>query len=68
MRFRPALLAAGIKDFHWHDWRHQACTSMMENGADQMAVTDVLGWDSPKYLRRYTNLRMKTLAKAMSLA
>lgn len=64
--FRPALVRAGIKDFRWHDWRHQAATEMSEAGASEVAIATVMGWKDTKHIRRYTNLRMKSLSKAMS--
>lgn len=64
--FRPALRRAGIEDFRWHDWRHQAATDMQEAGAGDVAITTIMGWQDTKYLRRYTNLRAKSLSKAMA--
>lgn len=64
--FRPALKRAGIVDFRWHDWRHQASTDMSESGASEVAIATVMGWKDTKYLRRYTNLRMKSLRKSMA--
>lgn len=66
--FRVALARADITDFRWHDWRHVATTNMIEAGADPVAVTTIMGWESPKYLMRYANLQRKSLAKAMALA
>lgn len=66
--FRPALRRAGIKDFRFHDGRHQCCTSMIDNGANPMAVSDAMGWTSGTYIKRYTNLQANSLKKAMALA
>ena len=63
--FRPALRGARIEDFRFHDFRHVAVSNMIENGAEQMAVVDIMGWKDPRYLARYTNLRMASLVKAM---
>lgn len=66
--FRVALRKAGIKNFRWHDWRHQAATTMVENGGCDVAICDIMGWKDPRHLLRYANLKMKTLHKTMSLA
>lgn len=66
--FRRCLRLAGIKDFRFHDWRHQCATTMIENGANHVAVSQVMGWESPNYLNRYANLRREALIKAALLA
>lgn len=65
--FRPALRAAGIKDFRFHDGRHIATTDLIKAGAGSVAVQTIMGWTSGNFLRRYTNLGMKTLQDTMSL-
>ena len=64
---RRALRVAGIKDFRFHDGRHIATTDLIEAGANDVAVQTIMGWTSSNYLRRYTNLRMKTLQDTISL-
>ena len=66
--WRPALAAAGIEDFTFHDLRHCATTAMIEAGADPVSVAKIMGWKSTQFLMRYTNLGMATLAKAASKA
>lgn len=66
--FRPALKRCGIKDFRWHDWRHQAATTMIDAGANTVAVCSIFGWVDPRNLLRYSNLKMKSLHAAMALA
>jgi integrase len=62
---RVAVRRAGIKDWRFHDCRHQATTELLEAGASEMAVTTTMGWQSGTYIRRYGNLRRKTLQEAM---
>lgn len=66
--FRVALRVAGIKDFRFHDLRHVFVTHLLERGAEHVAVTHLAGWESPSYIKRYGNLRLNSLTKAMSLA
>lgn len=66
--FRICLRLAAIKDFRFHDWRHQCVTTMVENGANHVAVSQAMGWESPQYLNRYANLKRQSLIKAAMLA
>lgn len=62
---RVAARRAGIKDWRMHDTRHQTTTELREAGAPDAAVEAWMGWKSGHYIRRYTNLRAKTMQDAM---
>jgi integrase len=61
--FKNACTAAGIEDCHLHDLRHEAISRLFEIGYQIHEVQLVSGHTSWKSLKRYTNLRPKTLAK-----
>lgn len=65
--YRVARKRAGIVDLRIHDARHYATTELIERGADPMSVTTIMGWKNGSYIKRYTNLSMKSLQKTMAL-
>jgi len=43
----------GIKDFHWHDWRHVFVTLARKSGKADRAIMRVTGHKTDSMLRRY---------------
>ena len=60
-----ALMKAGIKDFHWHDLRHEAVSRLFERGMNPMEVASVSGHKTMQMLKRYTHLRAADLLLKM---
>ena len=54
--FWRALREAGIKDFHWHDWRHTGASRLLMRGASLRAVQEFLGHKSLAMTTRYAHL------------
>jgi len=63
--FSYCLKKAGIKDFRFHDLRHKAVTTLIENGNNEHMVADVAGWKSTKMLKNYRHIN--TLKSAQSI-
>lgn len=62
--FHRACQELGISDLHFHDLRHEATSRLFEAGLTIERVALVTGHKDWKMLRRYTNLRPKSLHKA----
>ena len=54
--FWRGLRDAGIKDFHWHDWRHTAASRLLMRGASLRAVQEFLGHKTLAMTTRYAHL------------
>ena len=50
------LKAAGIKDFHWHDQRHDYASQHVMAGTDVYTLMKLLGHSSPKITMRYAHV------------
>lgn len=54
--FRLAVKAAGIKDLHFHDSRHEACSRMaLLPGMDVIKLAKIIGHRDPRSLMIYFN-------------
>jgi len=51
--FASACNKAGIEGLRFHDLRHTAATRMIENGANIVAVKEILGHSSLEMTMRY---------------
>ena len=51
-----ALHAANIEDFHWHDMRHDAASSLLTSGATLSEVGEILGHRCAEMTKRYSHL------------
>lgn len=63
--FRPAVAAAGIRDFHWHDLRHTFASRMVMAGKSLVAVQQLLGHASIKMTMVYAHLAPEHLEDAV---
>ncbi len=51
----------GLKDFHFHDLRHEAVSRFVEAGLSDQEVSAISGHKSMQMLKRYTHLRAEDL-------
>ena len=56
---------AGIKDFVFHDLRHEATSRMVEAGLSLLEVQSITGHSNAEMVRRYTHLDTLKLARKM---
>lgn len=66
-RFRRAIRAAGIADFHIHDLRHTFASWLVSEGVDLIKVRDLLGHTSISMTERYAHLMPNRLEAAVSV-
>ena len=58
---------AKIKDFRFHDLRHDFASSLVMNGVDLYRVKELLGHGSIEITQRYAHLAPHTLAEAVEV-
>lgn len=63
--FRAARLLAGMDYLHFHDLRHSAASSMINEGVDLYTVGAVLGHKSASSTKRYAHLATDSLREAI---
>lgn len=63
--FERTVHRAGIRDFRFHDLRHEAISRMFEKGLTVMEVAQISGHQTLQMLKRYTHLQMGDLAKKL---
>jgi integrase len=56
VRWRRIREAAGLVDFHWHDWRHTCASLLAQGGATLLEIGATLGHRSPAATARYAHL------------
>ncbi|MBF0131075.1 MAG: site-specific integrase [Magnetococcales bacterium] len=56
---------AGLKDFHFHDLRHEAVSRMVEMGLSDQQVSAISGHQTLQMLKRYTHLRGEDLGEVL---
>lgn len=66
--FENAVLAAGIRDFRWHDLRHCAASYMAMSGVPLRTIGEVLGHRSVAMTMRYSHLSGECLTEAVAEA
>jgi integrase len=63
--FKRAIKRAGLLDFHFHDLRHTAITSMAEKLPNLIELSAVTGHKSLAMLKRYYHPNIEDLAKKL---
>lgn len=65
-KFRAIFTAAGLKDFHFHDLRHEStCRFFLSTDFSDLTIAKITGHRSMKMLMRYANLRGSEVAGRM---
>ncbi len=59
--WQTCLKLAGIKDFRFHDTRHIAATTLVDNGTPERAVMDIAGWRTNMLSTYYKSSSKKAL-------
>ena len=54
--WHPALTAAAVEDFRWHDLRHTYASRLVRSGTDLRTVASLLGHHSLQMVMRYSHL------------
>ena len=65
--FKPALKAAGISDFKWHDLRHTFASWLVQDGVPLDRVSKLLGHKSLTMTTRYAHLAPNQLHEDVAL-
>lgn len=63
--FRPALAAAGIRNFRWHDLRHTYASVLTAAGVPPIVLRDLLGHKTLEMTARYSHLAPQALTEAV---
>ncbi len=63
-----AKLRAGLRDFRFHDLRHEAVSRLVEAGLGDQEVATISGHKSMQMLKRYTHLRAEDLVAKLDKA
>ena len=63
--FIRACGRAEVKNFHFHDLRHEATSRLFEKGLNPIEVASITGHKTLQMLKRYTHLRAEDLAKKL---
>ena len=58
----PALEAAGVTNFHFHDLRHTTASMLAAQGASLLEIADVLGHKTLAMVKRYSHLVVENKA------
>jgi integrase len=64
--FVPAVRAAGIKNFRWHDVRHTYASRLRQTGTPLGNIAELLGHKGLAMSRRYAHLSISNLHEAVS--
>jgi integrase len=64
--FERACKRAGIYNFHFHDLRHTAASSMAMGGVDLMSIKQILGHKTIQMTLRYSHLSPGHLRNAVA--
>ncbi len=57
---------AGVRNFRWHDWRHQFATDLNRQGVQAGVIRKLLGHRSLETTQRYITVDEDTLTKAVT--
>jgi integrase len=64
--FAPAVRAAGIKDFRWHDLRHTYASRLRQAGVPLGNIAELLGHRQLIMSQRYAHLSISNLHEAVA--
>ncbi|MGC2266136.1 MAG: site-specific integrase [Candidatus Acidiferrales bacterium] len=64
--FVPAVRAAGIKNFRWHDLRHCFASRLRQTGTPLGNIAELLGHKGLVMTRRYAHLSISNLHEAVA--
>jgi integrase len=65
--FVPAVRAAGINNFRWHDCRHTYASRLRQRGVPLGNIAELLGHKGLSMTRRYAHLSISNLHQAVAL-
>ncbi|WP_455284223.1 site-specific integrase [Cupriavidus necator] len=65
LAFDRTVKRAGLKNFRFHDLRHEATSRLFEKGLSEMQVAKITGHTDIRMLARYTHLRVHDLAEKL---
>jgi site-specific recombinase XerD len=65
--FKSACKRAGIKDFHFHDLRHDFGSNLVQSGISIYSVKELMGHKDVKMTERYSHLSQEKLRKDISV-
>lgn len=63
-KFRRAARAAGLRDFHFHDLRHDGATRALNAGVTAPILMQLGEWKTERMMRRYAAVTDASLRKA----
>jgi integrase len=66
-QFRRVCQSAGIKNFRFHDLRHEATSRLFEKGLSIVEVSAITGHRTLEMLNRYTHLKPEMLAQKLNM-
>jgi site-specific recombinase XerD len=61
------MASAGIKDFRFHDLRHDFASQLAMKGIDLYRIKDLLGHSTIQLTERYSHLSDEALAEAVEV-
>ena len=64
---RDACKDAGIKNFRFHDLRHDFCSKLVQNGANLYSVAGLAGHKDIKTTQRYAHLSPEKLRSTIQI-
>ena len=65
--FRDACKDAWVKNFRFHDLRHDFCSKLVQNGADLYSVAGLAGHKDIKTTQRYAHLSPEKLRSTIQI-
>jgi integrase len=66
--WRGVARMCGLQDFHFHDLRHHAPTTAINNGANEATLMAMGDWRSPAMVKRYAQVQPSTVMKYLDAA
>ena len=65
--WQPAVKAAGLADFRFHDLRHTFASRLVARGVSSYIVQQAGGWRTASMMQRYAHLDPATIRAAVEL-